>query len=62
MNILKIKVIGPRASGKTVIMNHIKQMLTEYDIHWQEEICEDIDTENLTITLSRNDIKALAQG
>jgi Ni2+-binding GTPase involved in maturation of urease and hydrogenase len=61
MNTLKIKVIGARGSGKTTIMRHIRRMLQELDIACTSEVCENIDTENLLVQLSKHDL-AFLQG
>lgn len=61
-NKLEIKVCGPKGSGKTILMSHIKDMLDQHGIAFQGEICENINTENLTITLSKHDLAYLAEG
>lgn len=59
MNILQIKVIGPRGSGKTTIMNVIRKALLAHDIECEMECCEGIQSEDMRVKLSRNDLKVL---
>lgn len=59
MNVLKIKVCGPRQSGKTTIMKHIQKMLRDKDIKFETQICEDVDTENIEVCVSKHDLNHL---
>lgn len=56
---LQIKVCGPRASGKTTLMCKIRQMLTDLGLDTQVEICEEENTENLTVYISKHDLRAI---
>lgn len=59
MKQLKVTITGPRGSGKTTLINFIKRQLADADVDTQQNICESMDSENITVHLSRNDLAAL---
>lgn len=56
---IDIKICGERGSGKTTISSVIQKALREYGLDVTTQICENINTENLIVRLSRNDIDAI---